>query len=234
MTATNASTTAVYVTSSRRVGGTTLGSSAITCRRKRAIRAIGPRRVCRSSFATATTSSPFWSSTLRATVLLLLTTGRADRTRTCNLRFWRPLLYHLSHRPKGAEAPTGSLVPARTGYDRDRPRSTLKTGAAPTPGDECSSGAADRAEQHRRTVETETPAPAGTTVRARPRHEIAAPSAGSPARPDTERVSVADARLGVDLRTGRRGPHAGRAGPPTTRAAGAAARQWVTARRCPA
>src|SRR3954454_23379277 len=145
MTVTNASTTAVYVTSSRRVGVTTLRSSAITCRRKRAIRAIGPRRACRSSFATATTSSPFWSSTLRATVLLLLTTGRADRTRTCNLRFWSPLLYHLSHRPKGAEAPTGLLraEPARAGgYDRARPRGTLKTGAAPTPGDECSSGAA--------------------------------------------------------------------------------------------
>src|SRR5690554_294849 len=28
--------------------------------------------------------------------------GRADRTRTCNLRFWRPLLYQLSHRPRRA------------------------------------------------------------------------------------------------------------------------------------
>src|SRR5690606_5638757 len=27
---------------------------------------------------------------------------RADRTRTCNLRFWRPLLYQLSHRPRRA------------------------------------------------------------------------------------------------------------------------------------
>src|SRR5687767_109344 len=25
--------------------------------------------------------------------------GRGDRTRTCNLRFWRPLLYHLSYSP---------------------------------------------------------------------------------------------------------------------------------------
>src|ERR671910_2915161 len=26
--------------------------------------------------------------------------GRADRTRTCNLRFWRPLLYQLSYSPR--------------------------------------------------------------------------------------------------------------------------------------
>ncbi len=26
--------------------------------------------------------------------------GRADRTRTCNRRFWRPLLYQLSYRPR--------------------------------------------------------------------------------------------------------------------------------------
>src|SRR5690606_36060516 len=29
---------------------------------------------------------------------------RADRTRTCNLRFWRPLLYQLSHRPSAQSA----------------------------------------------------------------------------------------------------------------------------------
>ena len=29
---------------------------------------------------------------------------RADRARTCNLRFWRPLLYQLSHRPMDAVA----------------------------------------------------------------------------------------------------------------------------------
>ena len=33
------------------------------------------------------------------------TVRRGDRTRTCNLRFWRPLLYQLSHTP--TLAPTG-------------------------------------------------------------------------------------------------------------------------------
>jgi hypothetical protein len=33
---------------------------------------------------------------------------RADRTRTCNLRFWRPLLYQLSHHPKKIEIPRAS------------------------------------------------------------------------------------------------------------------------------
>src|SRR5690348_15887649 len=33
--------------------------------------------------------------------------GRADRTRTCNRRFWRPLLYQLSYRPMHCPADRG-------------------------------------------------------------------------------------------------------------------------------
>src|SRR5690554_5351427 len=110
--------------SSLRVGVTTFLSSAITWRRNSARRPNGPRRVARSALALATTSSLGSSVTFLATADYLpdmdrtaigpsagacqrthvhWSRCRADRTRTCNLRFWRPLLYQLSHRPSMCE-----------------------------------------------------------------------------------------------------------------------------------
>ncbi len=41
--------------------------------------------------------------------------GMSDRTRTCNLRFWRPLLFQLSYRHRigrAGFAPSGGLRPS--------------------------------------------------------------------------------------------------------------------------
>ncbi len=42
-------------------------------------------------------------------------TRRADRNRTCNLRFWRPLLCQLSYRPRGPETSVRTFVVFRVG-----------------------------------------------------------------------------------------------------------------------
>src|SRR5690606_37188279 len=114
MMSTNTSTTPVKLSSSRRVGVTTFFSSATTWRRKRTRRAKGLFRSARSRLAFATTSSLGSSITLRATLttfrpgiwrIAIRRIRRADRTRTCNLRFWRPLLYQLSHRPMSLGSP---------------------------------------------------------------------------------------------------------------------------------
>src|SRR5690554_297051 len=101
----------------------------MTWRRNSAMPANGPRLFTLSALALATTSSLGSSMLFVATVTYLPDIGqaiwvitrpcadsrmrepscRADRTRTCNLRFWRPLLYQLSHRPSAQN---------RTGFSR--------------------------------------------------------------------------------------------------------------------
>src|SRR5690554_8106739 len=105
----------------------------MTWRRNSAMPANGPRLFTLSALALATTSSLGSSMLFVATVTYLPDIGlaiwvitrpcadsrmrepscRADRTRTCNLRFWRPLLYQLSHRPSARIAPP---VQNRTGF----------------------------------------------------------------------------------------------------------------------
>src|SRR5690554_682672 len=90
--------------------------------------ANGPRLLTLSALALATTSSLGSSMLFVATVTYLPDIGRAiwvitrpcadsrmrepscraDRTRTCNLRFWRPLLYQLSHRPSTPNRAVGT------------------------------------------------------------------------------------------------------------------------------
>jgi hypothetical protein len=58
------------------------------------------------------------------------TTGRADRTRTCNLRFWRPLLYQLSYSPRAWRTGALLLLTASRGAACE-PDNAGRTSAAP-------------------------------------------------------------------------------------------------------
>src|ERR671911_154825 len=51
--------------------------------------------------------------------------GRADRTRTCNLRFWRPLLYQLSYSPRSWREADRLLALAR--FAMQMMRATART-----------------------------------------------------------------------------------------------------------
>src|SRR5215207_1475827 len=115
----------------------TLPSSAITSRKNRDSRAIGPPLVRADDF------DGFGGRGSEGSVLVELLTRvssvdvragrrhggtaerRGDRTRTCNNRFWRPGLCQLSY------APPGRPIPAHAGAGAEHPRSASLRGDAP-------------------------------------------------------------------------------------------------------
>src|ERR1700686_1697366 len=92
-TATNATVSTVAEIHSCRVGHVTRRISATRPRRNCSVRAV------RAARSPEPGREPPPVGLFISCVLLLGKIGRADRTRTCNRRFWRPQLYQLSYRP---------------------------------------------------------------------------------------------------------------------------------------
>src|SRR5690606_26613939 len=72
-------------------------------------------------------STPPNHSTCQAT-RVPSTSRRVDRTRTCNLRFWRPLRYQLRHYPSGPMTPHADLQAQTTRVDINHRQDTVPAG----------------------------------------------------------------------------------------------------------